>query len=201
MKTGENESIWKIDIIKRFLKVNKGQIRLLLTLTFADFVVKWESRKGAWKVRISDEITAYILHMLEQADDGEAELQRNVLAEELGCVPSQISYVLTSRFTPEQGYIVESRRGGGGYIRIHRIKYRNEMPPLMHTVNAIGDALSDRTARAILQNLVDGGYLSPENARVMAAGVSEQAYREIPADRRDRLRAAAMKLMLTALIV
>ena len=72
-------------------------------------------------MRISDEITAYILHMLDQADDGGAELRRNELAEELGCVPSQINYVLTSRFTPEQGYVVESRRGGGGYIRIRRV--------------------------------------------------------------------------------
>ena len=54
-------------------------------------------------MRISDEITAYILHMLDMADDGEAELRRNELAEELGCVPSQINYVLTCRFTPEQG--------------------------------------------------------------------------------------------------
>ena len=71
-------------------------------------------------MRLSDEITAYILHMLDQTA-GEAELQRNELAEELGCVPSQINYVLTSRFTPEQGYIVESRRGGGGYIRVRRV--------------------------------------------------------------------------------
>lgn len=69
-------------------------------------------------MRLSDEITAYILHMLEQTQNGCAVLQRNELAEEIGCVPSQINYVLTSRFTPEQGYIVESRRGGGGYIRI-----------------------------------------------------------------------------------
>ena len=65
-------------------------------------------------MRISDAITAYILDMLQE--NGSAELQRNVLAEELGCVPSQINYVLSSRFTPEQGYVVESRRGGGGYI-------------------------------------------------------------------------------------
>lgn len=62
--------------------------------------------------------------MLEQTQNGCAVLQRNELAEEIGCVPSQINYVLTSRFTPEQGYIVESRRGGGGYIRIRRIQYR-----------------------------------------------------------------------------
>lgn len=63
-------------------------------------------------MRLSDEITAYILDMLEQAQNGSAVLQRNELAEEIGCVPSQINYVLTSRFTPEHGYIVESKRGG-----------------------------------------------------------------------------------------
>ncbi len=150
-------------------------------------------------MRISDEITAYILHMLEQAGDAGAELQRNLLAEELGCVPSQISYVLTSRFTPEKGYIVESRRGGGGYIRIHRIKYRSETSPLMHTVNAIGEAMSEQTARTILQNLMDGGYLAAEHARVIAAGISDRAYREAPPELRDRLRASAVKQMLTAL--
>ena len=65
-------------------------------------------------VCISDAIAAYILSVMDHAEDGTAELQRNVLAEQLGCVPSQINYVLTSRFTPENGYMVESRRGGGG---------------------------------------------------------------------------------------
>lgn len=69
---------------------------------------------------ISDAIAAYILGVMERTGNGTAELQRNTLAEELGCVPSQISYVLTSRFTPEKGYIVESRRGGGGYIRVQQ---------------------------------------------------------------------------------
>ena len=104
-------------------------------------------------MRISDSITAYILHRLEQAENGETELQRNTLAEELGCVPSQINYVLTSRFTPEQGYIVESRRGGGGYIRVRRIKFQPTVTPLMHTVNAIGDTLVPAAAQAILENL------------------------------------------------
>lgn len=64
-------------------------------------------------MRISDAIAAYILHRMEEAEDGSAELQRNELAEKLGCVPSQINYVLTSRFTPEQGYIVESGGAAG----------------------------------------------------------------------------------------
>ena len=70
---------------------------------------------------MSDIVAQYILHVLEESD-GNAEIQRNELAGELGCVPSQINYVITSRFTPEQGYLVESRRGGGGYIRITRVK-------------------------------------------------------------------------------
>ena len=105
-------------------------------------------------MRISDEIAAYILHIMENAENGYAELQRNVLAEELGCVPSQITYVLTSRFTPEQGYLVESRRGGGGYIRIRRVQPENPQIPLMHVINAIGDSLVPAAAEAILQSLV-----------------------------------------------
>ena len=65
-------------------------------------------------MRMSDLVAQYILEMLEE-QDGSAEIKRNELAGNLGCVPSQINYVITSRFTPEQGYIVESRRGGGGY--------------------------------------------------------------------------------------
>ena len=72
-------------------------------------------------MRMSDLVAQYILEMLEQ-QNGSAEIQRNELAGNLGCVPSQINYVITSRFTPEQGYMVESRRGGGGYIRISRVK-------------------------------------------------------------------------------
>lgn len=151
-------------------------------------------------MRLSDEITAYILHMMEAADDGEAELQRNELAEELGCVPSQINYVLTSRFTPEQGYVVESRRGGGGYIRIRRVKLSRESSPLMHTVNAIGDTLDSSTARVILENLAYQEMVPIEVARIMAAALSNRAYRDVPVEKRDRLRACLMKQMLTVLI-
>lgn len=150
-------------------------------------------------MRISDEITAYILHMLEEAENGETELQRNLLAEELGCVPSQISYVLTSRFTPEQGYIVESRRGGGGYIRIHRIQYNAAKAALMHIVNSVGDELSPRTANAILENLTDRRVITEETARLIGSALSDKAYRDVAVTERDRLRAALLKQMLTTL--
>ena len=67
---------------------------------------------------LADEIERYIKKILEASHDGIVELQRNELALQFSCVPSQINYVLSTRFTTEQGYIVESRRGGGGYVRI-----------------------------------------------------------------------------------
>lgn len=152
-------------------------------------------------MRISDEIAAYILHIMENAENGYAELQRNVLAEEFGCVPSQITYVLSSRFTPEQGYLVESRRGGGGYIRIRRVQSKKEQMPLMHVVNAIGDSLVPAAAEAILQSLVYQRFLNERAAAVMAAALSDRCYRDLPSEHRDRLRATLLKNMLTAYAV
>lgn len=152
-------------------------------------------------MRISDEIAAYILHIMENAENGYAELQRNVLAEELGCVPSQITYVLTSRFTPEQGYLVESRRGGGGYVRIRRVQSADPQIPLMHVVNAIGDSLVPAAAEAILQSLVYQGFINEQAAGIMAAALSDRCYRDIPIEYRDRLRASLLKNMLTAYAV
>ena len=103
-------------------------------------------------MRMSDLVAQYILEMLD-AQNGSAEIQRNELAGNLGCVPSQINYVITSRFTPEQGYIVESRRGGGGYIRISRVKMDNGTA-LMHIINSIGDSLDKSTAEAMLTNML-----------------------------------------------
>ncbi len=152
-------------------------------------------------MRISDEIAAYILHRMEQAENGAAELRRNELAEQLGCVPSQITYVLTSRFTPQQGYVVESRRGGGGYIRIRRVTPQGvQNTPLMHIVNAIGDELVPAAAEAILQSMVYQGHLAKSVGEVMAAALSNRAYRDVPVECRDRLRASLLKHMLTAYI-
>lgn len=151
-------------------------------------------------MRLTDIIAEYILQMLELADDGEAELRRNELAEELGCVPSQINYVITSRFTPEQGYIVESKRGGGGYIRIRRVKLERGVSPLMHIINAVGDEISPVTAQAIIENLEAQELIYENAAKVMLSALSDQAYRYIPMETRDRLRASLLKQMLAALI-
>lgn len=113
---------------------------------------------------LSSQITGMILEML--GSSGTIEIQRNELAQTIGCVPSQINYVIASRFTPEQGYIVESRRGGGGYIRIRRAAMEPDQK-VMHAVNAVGDKLDERTARAHLAELVSTGVIDKHAAMLM----------------------------------
>ena len=122
-------------------------------------------------MRMSDLVAQYIKDVLER-QDGEAEIKRNELATTLGCVPSQINYVITSRFTPEQGYIVESRRGGGGYIRITRIK-TTRSGAIMHIVNSIGSALDKATAEVMIDNMLDTGVIDARTARLIAAAAGE----------------------------
>ncbi len=142
-------------------------------------------------MRMTDNVVQYILSLLE-AEHGSAEFRRNELAETMGCVPSQISYVISSRFTPEQGYLVESRRGGGGYIRITRVQ-RDAPTLLMHLVNSIGESLDRTTAGVILSNLAERKILSVRDAKLMAAAVSDQALSAAAPDIRDNLRAGILK--------
>lgn len=147
-------------------------------------------------MRISDSVANYILELLNQAG-GIAEIQRNELASVLGCVPSQINYVLTSRFTPEQGFLVESRRGGGGYVRITRLKL-STTDMIMHIVNGIGDSLDGATARAMLRNMLQSGVLDQRSAALIQAAASEKTLAAVPRELRDTVRAMIVKNMLLA---
>ena len=149
-------------------------------------------------MRMSDLVARYINEMLEE-QDGEAEIRRNELAATLGCVPSQINYVITSRFTPEQGYIVESRRGGGGYIRITRIRTTRN-GAIMHIVNAVGKSLDKASAEIMLNNMLGRGVIDAPTARLMAAALSERAYMDVPVQFRDLIRATIFKNMLLTLV-
>ncbi len=149
-------------------------------------------------MRMSDIVAKYILEMLDESD-GNAEIQRNELASNLGCVPSQINYVITSRFTPEQGYIVESRRGGGGYIRITRIN-TGPQNAIMHIVNSIGKRLDKVSAEIMINNMLSRSIINEETARLLASAMSERSYLDIPQQYRDYLRASLFKNMLLTLV-
>ncbi len=151
-------------------------------------------------MRMSDAITAYIMNMLESDANECIELKRNELAGEIGCVPSQINYVLSSRFTPEQGYIVESRRGGGGYIRIRRVQFQSGLSMIAHVVNSIGDSLMASSAQAILVSLREREVISNEAFRIIYAAVSDRALIDIPPSYRDKHRARLLKHLLTVIL-
>lgn len=147
---------------------------------------------------LADQIARMIEEMLEEAG-GSLELQRNEMAGRLGCVPSQISYVLTSRFTPERGYVIESRRGGGGCIRIVR-KQLHKDAYLMHFFCAVGESIEEREALAYLQNLQDNGIVSPREAKLMAASISEAALSDVTPSGRSVVRANILKHILLSLM-
>ena len=146
-------------------------------------------------MKISDMITAEILKLLNESGVNTAEIQRNELASVLGCAPSQINYVLSSRFTPEHGFIIESQRGGGGYIRIKRV-VMNHTSALMHIINAIGDRIDALSTRVLLENCIENGIVTPEIAKVMAAAVSNTVMQNIPPQHKDVIRAVILKQML-----
>lgn len=146
-------------------------------------------------MKMSDVITARILQMLEQSEVNTAEIQRNELASLLGCVPSQINYVLSSRFTPEHGYVIESRRGGGGYIKITRVRL-DKTSAVMHIINSIGSRLDSSSARILIENSRQGELISNEAANLMQAAISNTVLHQIPPEFRDIYRAAVMKQML-----
>ncbi|MBQ2943250.1 MAG: CtsR family transcriptional regulator [Ruminococcus sp.] len=148
-------------------------------------------------MRLSDMLTEYIMDMLEAEDN--AEIRRNELAERFGCVPSQINYVLTSRFTPEQGYIVESRRGGGGYIRITRIR-ADKSTALMHIINSIGNELDNITAQIMINNLKSASIINDEAARLLLSAGAERTLGAVPPLLRDKVRASLFKNMLITMI-
>ena len=144
---------------------------------------------------ITDFIASFLQDSLEESENGVLEVQRNDLAQRFNCVPSQINYVMSTRFSPERGYIVESRRGGNGYIRITRVQV-DRQTLLMHVINSLGDQVDLSSARAILSNLVQAGALEENTGRSLLAAVGDKALGAVPREVRDTVRADIMKQVL-----
>lgn len=147
---------------------------------------------------LADSIAKLIEEMLDECG-GSLELKRNEMATRLGCVPSQISYVITSRFTPERGYIIESRRGGGGCIRIVR-KQMHGSEYLMHFFYAIGDDIEEKEAVAYLQNLLGNSLITEREYSMICASLSNAALAEIPIQVRSRIRADIFRHIILSMM-
>jgi len=147
-------------------------------------------------MRLSDSIESFIKTLLNE-ESTEVELKRNELAEYFGCAPSQINYVLATRFSPDHGYLTESRRGGGGYIRIVRV-VQSGSQRLMYLVNErIGDSLEEDECLRIISQLKEQRIVTADEASLMASAVSTRALGiPVPDVLKGALRARMMKSML-----
>lgn len=147
---------------------------------------------------LSEHIAKLIEEMIE-AGDGTTDVRRNDLAQRIGCVPSQVSYVISSRFTPERGYITESRRGGGGYIRIIRVPMtKNEY--LAHFFNNMGSSLSEDDARACIKGLMESAIITEREALIITAAVSSSALDRLDRRSGNILRADIMRHIIMTLM-
>ena len=170
------------------------------------FIIKIRSKKvkinirGDDMARLSDIIEAFIKQMIADTD-GTIEIQRNELANHFNCVPSQINYVIDTRFTVDRGYYVESRRGGGGHVKIRRININRPGNYLMHIVSSMGNSISQQSAEVFINNFVDYDVISEREGFVMKAAVSDKVLGGLQMPDRDILRAVLLKNMIISLLV
>lgn len=144
---------------------------------------------------MADLIEAYLKELLRDNPHGIIEIRRRELADQFRCVPSQINYVLETRFPFEKGYLVESRRGGGGYIRIMRLQWRTERDLFAEIAELISDAISAQRAEELLIRLVEARILEEREA-IMLRGLVEQSITSIEPEMQDRLRATLLRNLL-----
>ncbi|AJY75240.1 CtsR family transcriptional regulator [Paenibacillus beijingensis] len=149
---------------------------------------------------ISDSLEQYLKQILQESPEGAVEIQRNDLADRFSCVPSQINYVISTRFTLEKGYLVESKRGGGGYIRIQRV----ELPALKaiqgHISQTIGEQVDQNAAEGLIYQLEEADLISRREGNLLRAAICREAL-ALKLPLRDEIRARLLKAMLISLLM
>ncbi|ABJ68465.1 MULTISPECIES: CtsR family transcriptional regulator [Pediococcus] len=139
---------------------------------------------------ISDIIERYLKEIL--ANSEEIEIRRSEIADQFDVVPSQINYVIKTRFTIQNGYVVESKRGGGGYIRIEKVKLLDDIDVLDSLIRVIGDSLDERDAISILGSLYEDSVLSKREASLLASTLSKSTLNIGDRNLEEQIRAKVM---------
>ena len=148
-------------------------------------------------MRMSDVIEEFIKEMFDDGDNA-IEIQRNELAEHFNCVPSQINYVIQTRFKPSQGYYVESKRGGGGHIKIKKVNI-TKSNYFMHIINSVGNTLTNQEVDIFISNFLSYQMVSSIEAKLIKIATSDNVLK-LPQPTRDEIRANIFKNMLVNLI-
>lgn len=144
---------------------------------------------------MSNIIEAYLKEIIELGGSGHIEIKRSEIADRFQCVPSQINYVINTRFTAERGYVVESKRGGGGYIRILRVRANSKVELIEDILHQIGNQVSQVATEDIVYRLLDELVLSKREAKLILAAIDREVIAiELPY--RDHLRSRILRAML-----
>ncbi|GAB0170159.1 CtsR family transcriptional regulator [Lysinibacillus sp. CTST325] len=147
---------------------------------------------------ISDIIEGYLKQVLELGGEGHIEIKRSEIADKFQCVPSQINYVINTRFTAERGYLVESKRGGGGYIRILRVRANSQIDLIDDVLAQIEGGASQTMAEDLVYRLIDEQVISKREAKIMLAAVDRSTI-DLQLPLRDIIRAKILRAMLTTI--
>ncbi len=147
---------------------------------------------------ISDIIENYLKQVLEMSEREIVEIKRSEIADKFQCVPSQINYVINTRFTIEKGYAVESKRGGGGYIRIMKVQSHDDAHLIEQLLSLIHNRLTQSSGEDVILRLVEEDIITEREARIMLSVIDRSVlYIDLPY--RDELRARMIKAVLTTL--
>jgi transcriptional regulator CtsR len=147
---------------------------------------------------ISDVIEQYLKQILHARGKDVIEIKRNEIADQFQCVPSQINYVIKTRFTVEKGYIVESKRGGGGYIRIIRVQHEDQAELIDEIIEMINPAVTQQASIDVLERLLEEEIITEREAKIMLSAI-ERTTLAIKLPLRDELRARVLSSMLASL--
>ncbi|MBA2176895.1 CtsR family transcriptional regulator [Halobacillus locisalis] len=147
---------------------------------------------------ISDVIEEYLKNILDRNQTESIEIKRSEVADQFQCVPSQINYVIKTRFTVEKGYIVESKRGGGGYIRISRIQHLSQSDMIDEITDIVQPRISQTAAVDVLERLVDNELVTMREAKLIESMIGREVL-AFPLPLRDEVRSRMMTAMLFTL--
>lgn len=148
---------------------------------------------------LSNIIEKFIIEMIKNANNGAIEIQRNEMAQKFECAPSQINYVLSTRFTPYKGYYIESKRGGGGYIKIIKVKINEDKNISNLIINIIGNSITKNKAYDILESLFREKVINKRELDIIKAAISERVLKGNSVDT-NTIRADILKNVFLVLI-
>lgn len=147
---------------------------------------------------ISDIIEQYLKKILHANGKNMIEIKRNEIADRFECVPSQINYVINTRFTTEKGYVIESKRGGGGYIRIFRVEHQSQSELLDHIINIINPTVSQQGAEDVLQRLYEKDVITERELKIILSTIDRKTL-AIDILERDKMRARILTAIFNIL--